>query len=64
MTAFHAAATRQRFFGASWYEPAEAVRGHQPADVAEQLRALVQLPSGNYADDLGVVVVRPTDQNR
>jgi hypothetical protein len=21
MTAFHAAATRQRFFGASWYEP-------------------------------------------
>jgi serine/threonine protein phosphatase PrpC len=36
---------------------AEAVRSHGPADAAEGLRAVVQLPSGMYQDDLGLVVV-------
>jgi serine/threonine protein phosphatase PrpC len=42
---------------------AEAVHGREPADAAERLRALVQLPSGDYADDVAAVVVRPADQD-
>jgi serine/threonine protein phosphatase PrpC len=37
---------------------AEAVRGRAPAKAAEELRGLVVLPSGQYQDDLGLVVVR------
>jgi serine/threonine protein phosphatase PrpC len=38
---------------------AEVVRRCGPADAPEELRALVQLPSGMYADDVGIVVVAP-----
>ncbi len=36
---------------------AAAVRGHAPQVVTERLRALVQLPSGGYQDDVGVALV-------
>jgi PPM family protein phosphatase len=36
---------------------ADAVRGREPAEAVELLRALVQLPSGVYQDDVGVVVI-------
>ena len=36
---------------------AEAVRGREPDEAAEALRALVRLPSGRYQDDLALVVV-------
>jgi serine/threonine protein phosphatase PrpC len=38
---------------------AEVVRRCGPADAPQELRALVQLPSGMYADDAGIVVVAP-----
>ncbi len=38
---------------------AQVVRGHEPREAVEQLRALVQLPSGNFSDDVGVVILVP-----
>ena len=38
---------------------AQVVRGREPREAVEQLRALVQLPSGNFSDDVGVVILVP-----
>ena len=44
----------------TWAEKvAEVVRGRAPGGAAEELQALVRLPSRGYSDDVGVVVVAP-----
>ncbi len=42
---------------------AEAVRGRAPSAAAEALRALVQLRSGKYQDDVGLVVLAPVTRS-